>query len=115
MPSYVCVKGSLQNNQIDFDNSNNEACKVDKENQLLLNLYPNPANSEIYIDLNVVIPGDANLEIFDKTGRMVYSGQIKLTAKFNRLIIDIKNFAKGKYTIRLNAPEGETSADFIKY
>jgi hypothetical protein len=111
----VCVKGILSEEKIDVDLSNNEACKTNSTNQLILNLYPNPTNNEINLDLNIIIPGNSMLDIFDKEGRFVYSNKINLVAGFNRLKIDIRTFAKGKYTLRLNAQEGENSVEFIKY
>ena len=59
-------------------------------------VYPNPANSEVVIENNLF---DANtiLQLYDGTGRMVH--QQKLVG--NRSVINIQNFAKGIYTIRI--------------
>lgn len=59
-------------------------------------VYPNPANSEVVIENNLF---DANtiLQLYDGTGRMVH--QQKLVG--NRSMINIQNFAKGIYTIRI--------------
>ena len=114
-PTYICVKGTLSEEKIDIDLSNNEACKTTSSNNLILNLYPNPSSTEINLDLNIIIPGNSKFDIFDKEGRYIYSNQIELTPGFNRLRIDIKSFAKGKYTLKLNTQEGENSVEFIKY
>ncbi|MBI5540675.1 MAG: PKD domain-containing protein [Bacteroidia bacterium] len=112
---YVCVKGSLSQSIIDKDLTNNEACKTIVLSNVILNLYPNPSSTEINLDLNITIPGDSKLDIFDKEGRMVYSNHAQLSIGFNRLTISVMDFAKGKYTLTLKTPEGENTTEFIKY
>ncbi len=65
-----------------------------ENNQLLI--YPNPANAEVIIENNL---SDANtfMQLYDVTGRMVH--QQKITG--NKSVINIQNFAKGIYTIRI--------------
>jgi hypothetical protein len=113
--TYICIKGSITDGKTDIDLSNNEYCKTNTTGKIILNLYPNPTNNEINLDLNIVIPGNAKLDIFDKEGRIIYSNQIELKSGFNRLSIDVKSFAKGKYSLIINTQEGESSAEFIKY
>jgi regulatory protein YycH of two-component signal transduction system YycFG len=82
---------------------------------LVLNLYPNPASTTINLDLSINIPGETNLQIFDKVGKMVFNHSYPLQNGFNRIIIDVKDYSKGKYNIQLRAPEGSESIEFVKY
>ena len=114
-PTYVCVKGNLTGGITDSDLSNNEQCIVLKSNDIILNLYPNPTSTDINLDLNIVIPGESQLEIYDKAGRIVTKNKFVLQSGFNRLTIDVKDYSKGKYNIQLKAPEGSESIEFVKY
>ncbi len=114
-PEYICAKGMLAAGQADADLTNNEACEVLGESNFVLNLYPNPASSEINVDLYIALSGKSTIEIVDKAGRLVNHQEYELQTGFNRLIIDVRDYAKGKYNIHLVVPEGLESLEFVKY
>ncbi len=59
-------------------------------------VYPNPANSEVIIE-NTIFDANTLMQLYDAIGRMVH--QQKLTG--SKSTINIQNFAKGIYTIRI--------------
>jgi len=66
-----------------------------------LNVYPNPSNGKFTIENASVENG--KMEIFDLFGQLIYS-----TDDFNkRKEMDISNFAKGVYLVKIN--DGKTS------
>ncbi len=68
-------------------------------------LYPNPANSEAYIQINANDFGSSTVRIFDAIGREVMQPQINDVAKgFNLLILNTNNLSAGNYFVRIEAP-----------
>lgn len=113
--SYICLKGILQDNANDAFPENNESCKILVSNEVLLNIYPNPAFTDINIDLNIVQSGTAQIRIFDKAGKLITLRDFSVNTGFNRLIVDVSTFSSGKYNVKISVPEGSQSAEFIKY
>jgi hypothetical protein len=72
----------------------------------LLNIFPNPANGVLYIDIGE----KANLEILNIQGQIVYSKS--LTEKVNNL--DISNLRSGVYTLRIKTGRGIAIRKLIK-
>ena len=59
-------------------------------------LYPNPAHSELNIQVNSSVIG-SNLYIFDAVGKIVYKQQLLST----QTILPVSNFADGNYVVRV--------------
>jgi hypothetical protein len=60
--------------------------------QAVINLYPNPASTEVIVTINGLAPTE--VQIFDATGRFVMNAQ-----RTSR--IDIQALAAGVYTFRV--------------
>ena len=74
-------------------------------NNLSLNLYPNPANEFVNIDIDYLID---NVQIIDALGK-----EIKyLNIENNR--INIKNFKSGMYFLKINSEGKNFYQKFIK-
>jgi hypothetical protein len=64
-------------------------------------VYPNPVtNGQLTID-NGQLPIN-NVEIFDMTGKRVYSVQIPFTIHHSPLTINISHLPAGNYTVRIH-------------
>ena len=68
------------------------------ENELKLNLYPNPASTSITVEYSLKANETAKLFIYDMLGRCVKT--INLTSSINRVKIPIENFVKGIYSYK---------------
>jgi hypothetical protein len=62
--------------------------------ELMLNLFPNPAIDKILIQSEKLI---RKLEIFDFTGKLVFTQNEKITGQS----IDLTSFAKGMYFFKI--------------
>lgn len=69
-----------------------------------INLFPNPVNDRLTIQVDSKKSINANFTINDITGKLLYSEDIKLNHGLNTQSIDMSSFAKGVYlfTIRSN-------------
>ena len=79
------------------------------------NLYPNPAQNEVYIPLNAGDFGTSNLTVFNSIGQQVMQTQNDAVAKgFNLLILDINNLSSGNYFVRIDAPGVTRTLQFTR-
>lgn len=68
----------------------------------VLNIYPNPGNSYLNVELSPVIPNETiNYQIYDLIGRSVMTGTIR---DFPYLVKDLSRFSSGEYILRLDSP-----------
>jgi hypothetical protein len=90
---------------VDFNNSK-EYSNIVRLNRAsntinLLSLYPNPSKDQINIELQVPNMDDVDLQLFDYTGKLVYSENVSLTKGSNKLSVDINKLARGIYNLRM--------------
>jgi trimeric autotransporter adhesin len=79
-----------------------------------LHIFPNPARSEISIELPVAFASESiYAEITDIAGRIVLTQNVGLLQN-NILNLDVAALKKGMYTIQLHSAEGRINAKFIK-
>lgn len=109
--SFFCVKHYLPN---DFNLSNNEICYgnvvgIKAENQIQnMNLYPNPTNGHIHIIYGLTTStSDVKLELYDLSGRMVYSENFGTkSAGMYQAEVDLSELTNGVYACRLVSNQG---------
>ena len=70
---------------------------IDARNSSAIKVYPNPANSEIFVELNTNLK-DEHLVIFNTVGKEVMKH--KITSKSNK--IDISSLEKGLYILKIS-------------
>ncbi len=75
-----------------------------------LKVYPNPANSQLTIELAVGSKQKAAVIIYDVTGREVLKAQV-LSSKFE---VDVSGLMEGVYFIRIETDNGVVSKKFVK-
>jgi hypothetical protein len=78
-----------------------------KNGEIKLNLFPNPARSEVHI--NYVLDKDSeqgNLLIFDLTGKVVFTQD--LNNQQNELILRINEYHPGVYVVHLISEKGRS-------
>ncbi len=75
----------------------------DPKNELMV--YPNPATSEIVVVAGSGVNGEIRLEIYDLSGRMIYSSSDKADG-INGIRIGTNDMEKGTYLIRLETSDG---------
>lgn len=67
-----------------------------------LQVFPNPANSQLNIKFNSDKEGQANLEIYSLTGQLVDRRQILVTEGGNKHQLDISNLESGAFILNIN-------------
>ncbi len=85
---------------------------TNSENQdFVLNCYPNPFNSSITIEYNVIQPSELSFQITDITGRIISIETAQnSTIGINKQVIDLKYLRNGVYLLNIidgnNTPNG---------
>ena len=66
-----------------------------------LNIYPNPAANNLSVDYRAYIDGKVVIELYDISGRKVYSKHTRSTLGKNMERINVSNLNSGMYMLRL--------------
>lgn len=93
----------------------NENFNVSSENQAInnFNIYPNPAGSTIFADINLLKSGHVTADVFDLKGQksaMLFDGDLNSGNHSLRLN---NHLAKGYYILRLSTPDGNKNEKLI--
>jgi photosystem II stability/assembly factor-like uncharacterized protein len=88
-------------------NDHKNKTKLDGDNTI--RIYPNPANGELKI---TGLGENANIEIYGQQGELIHSNQ---NIPNNYITLDISNFAKGIYFVKVNNGQGNfRGGKFVK-
>lgn len=77
------------------------------------NLYPNPANDDVTIQLPANFTGKTNMVVIDINGRQVISQQLIIQSQ-NNVLVSVKQLPVGFYSIRLENKGEVYSAKLLK-
>lgn len=83
--------------------------------QKRLELYPNPANDEMTLEISSDINENINYFIYDAFGRLLMEKNSSVTKGISLLKIDISNLNTGVYMIRLSKDGTSEGKMFMKY
>ncbi len=70
------------------------------DEQLSLDIYPNPANEVLYVDLDTKIPGRVIMQFFDFQGKAVLTKQVDIITRYKETV-DITGLPRGIYILRV--------------
>lgn len=111
---YVATYGRGMFRSTTLTSLNNSSCNlVSSANDLkpteetVLNVYPNPAASELNIDFNITQSGNVALKVFDMMGRVMLSKNYgnRITGKIS-LQANVSSLAAGAYIAVVQTPTG---------
>jgi hypothetical protein len=88
----------------DVTNNNSDVSKID--------IYPNPADKEVYLTLDNTDLGNAHAVIYDIQGKVVKTFEIKESEKSIKL--DVSSLQKGTYTIMISNDKTKVTKKLIK-
>lgn len=71
------------------------------------NLYPNPTNGVVNIDVNYIFADKATIQVFDIVGKLVYQSEVAVNNATLNTSFDLSNENSGIYFVRINA-KGES-------
>jgi hypothetical protein len=86
--------------------------KFNTELNSAIRITPNPNNGSFEFTLNAGRQVNGQIKIVDITGREVYSENLDVTGFYNTRI-DLRQFAKGLYTLQLRTAEGFASKNIV--
>lgn len=76
-------------------------------------VYPNPSSNQIALDLNLKSPEHTQFQLVDMTGRVVYTQDAGMLSGTTKQTIDVTNFAKGSYLIRIVTESGTETKNVV--
>lgn len=78
---------------------------IDAIVQNALRIYPNPAASEVSVQINVTAAQSAEITFFNAAGQLAASEQVSLSAGSNAKAFNLEQLAKGVYQVRIKTNE----------
>ncbi|MBL7915564.1 MAG: T9SS type A sorting domain-containing protein [Bacteroidia bacterium] len=72
----------------------------------VVNAYPNPASTDVTVDIETISEGAYALELTDLSGRVVLTEQLNAVSGMNKTSLDVSNIAKGMYMLSIRNNEG---------
>lgn len=69
----------------------------------LNNLHPNPTNDNVSFDFYSKTVGNLQIELIDFSGKIVYETQTKISEEKNTQTIEMKNFERGMYLLKVKS------------
>lgn len=78
-----------------------------------LNVFPNPANTEVTLSFNLDRAVKANVYVQDVTGKLVMSRNVKAGVDGNRVSLDVSALAPGMYEMVLEVEGARTSRKIV--
>ena len=79
---------------------NEENTIVDELQALSVLIYPNPASNNLTVDLGDLNGFITTIKLYDSSSKLVFEKQ-----SLSTLVIDVSNFAKGMYSLKLSTDE----------
>ncbi len=83
----------------------NFGCKISeniKDENGIINIYPNPSRENMNIEFNSTSESLYNLKLFNVEGRIIYEENLYLYKGDNLINLDISNLTNGNYAIMIN-------------
>ncbi len=77
-------------------------------------VFPNPSNGLTTVEVSGAVNNDANLEILDLTGRLIYSEKMNATANFAESFVDVSTYKSGTYLVKIITGESIYTKTLVK-
>ncbi len=110
---YVEVFNTLGCSSVSTTISVNDVGINEISSTLKANVYPNPANQELNIDLYSQSQNTIVIELIDISGRLVLSEQYQISIGLNQKQINIDQVQKGLYMLKLSSENGVSTEKII--
>ena len=87
----------------------------DLSQNIQMNLYPNPTESDITVDFSMLKSEKMNAKIIDVRGKIIAIYQIHANEGNNKVIVNTQDLSNGSYIIQLTGESVSSSLPFFKY
>jgi len=85
------------------------------ENSSMVELYPNPTESEVVIKVNdPSVDYDVDLKLFNSEGKILNLSNLDITWQDNKYILDVSTLPRGIYVLNLQSNTRYSKLKFIK-
>lgn len=79
-----------------------------------IQVYPNPTNGEFTLSFSSLVSRPIELQLMDLSGKVIKLEKIDARSGGNKLSLDIRDFARGLYVLRIATEEGSNSLQLIR-
>ena len=104
----------LQQTDLDGNVSYSKTVIVYHGNETVVNLYPNPVNTTLNVEINTPKATVAQIRIMDATGRVVRATDMQLAAGSNKGDISMEGLADGVYMVKITNNKGLNFSQTIR-
>ena len=99
---YVCIEAQHVNDNTELNFANNKTCLVQNGSLKTSELYPNPAEETVHIDVITEDDGESEIGVFDLLGKVIIPlKEVALIEGFNQISINTTDLLAGKYIVQL--------------
>lgn len=79
----------------------------------LIKVYPNPTNSQLFINMEGVAAGDMKMNIYNSSGKLVKSETVTTNGNELKYQIDMSTYAKGLYILQMGNEKFRKSVKIV--
>ncbi len=76
--------------------------------------YPNPANNQVFVEIQSPTGGETTIDVYDDHGRLLISKEVDLVVGPNQVGLVISTLTKGLYFIKVSGPGGHATITLMK-
>ena len=99
---YLCVEAANVNDNTEINFSNNKVCEIQNGLIQSYNLYPNPTQETVFMDVITTKQGQLKLDLYDLLGRTIFADKtISVQKGYNQISIDCRSLQAGEYLVRM--------------
>lgn len=99
------IKNGLNNEEINTIKYYYSLIQQEEKEELFTNnennIYPNPAASEIYLNINTETNGEVKYEVYDLLGRIFISEKRIMNRGNNTVLVNVRNYSSGVYFLKI--------------
>ncbi len=100
---YICYEITNIDAGVDENLNNNKLCDVFDFNEFkIANLYPNPANENLFYTIIAPLSQEVSIEIIDNKGSVVSKNTVQIKKGFNSLSLETMQLTDGVYILKVN-------------
>ncbi|HOD89431.1 MAG TPA: PKD domain-containing protein, partial [Bacteroidales bacterium] len=117
LPEIICLEvfanpyeGHYENNTED-----NLICSANVKNLLVFQPYPNPTNQSLNIEYILAKPAECLITITNSMGKQVYVNKFENQTQYNKLELDVSEFAVGVYYLQVQSGGERESRKVVVY
>lgn len=83
--------------------------------QLSIETFPNPANQNVMVKVELEKAGPIQFEIYDMLGKLVYQHQTRANAGLHQSILPVEQLVRGTYLLKTNFGRNTVSQKIMKW